>query len=93
VLFTELNCNTNEAIGALKPEIDCNKSMPFVSNQTHPWQLIEEMSFEIIPILLIKWSILRQEKLVDNEAKFCYLVVLNKKFSTKLASVLVPQND
>ncbi|MBE0354647.1 hypothetical protein PPHE_a2341 [Pseudoalteromonas phenolica O-BC30] len=34
-----------------------------------------------------------QGKLVDNEAEVCYLVVLNKQFSKKLAPVIVPQNN
>ena len=52
---------------------------------------------------------MRQGKLVDNaahascyrrgtyihvgKAKFCYLVILDEKFLTRLAAALIPQND
>ena len=54
---------------------------------------IKKIYFLLIPILLIKLSILRHGKFVDNKAKFCYLVVLNDKFLTRLAAALIPQND
>ncbi|RRS06892.1 hypothetical protein EAG18_19995 [Pseudoalteromonas sp. J010] len=60
----------------------------------------------IMPIYLIKWSILRQENLVDSPATASYyrqgtyllvgkakilLFALNEKFLTQLASDLIPQ--
>ncbi len=45
----------------------------------------------IIPIYLVKWSIFRQENLSIARQKFCYLVVLNDKFLTQLASDIIPQ--
>ena len=47
----------------------------------------------VIPIRLIKWSILRMKKRVDSKEKICYLVVLNENFLTQIATRLVPQND
>ncbi|MCF2921001.1 hypothetical protein L1264_10975, partial [Pseudoalteromonas sp. APAL1] len=62
-----------------------------------------------IPMRLIKWSILRQQNLVDNKAKislfscarqlilhcstFCIHAVVNQKFLTQVATGLIPQND
>ncbi len=40
---------------------------------------------------LIKWSIWGKKILSITRRKFCYLVVLNKKFLTLLASNLLPQ--
>ncbi|RXE97482.1 hypothetical protein D9603_18135 [Pseudoalteromonas sp. PS5] len=44
---------------------------------------------KVISMILIKWSMLRQEKLVGSQESFCYLVALNKKFLTLLASDLL----
>ncbi|MBE0373305.1 hypothetical protein PFLA_a0996 [Pseudoalteromonas flavipulchra NCIMB 2033 = ATCC BAA-314] len=43
-------------------------------------------------MVLGSFEILRRENLVDNSATaFCYLVVLNEKFLTQLASGLILQ--
>ena len=48
---------------------------------------------KLIPIRLIKWSILRAEKRVERKKKIRYLVALNENFLTQVATRLAPQND
>ena len=54
-------------------------------------KLLIAKNFIFIPIRLIKWSIWGKKILSITRQKFCYLVVLNKKFLTQLASDLLPQ--